>query len=87
MASLASLRFAPEILRRLGEELIPHADQGIVDGGPLDDGRRFVAGGIPPGLRAGGVVGGALALGRISHAPSSGPGSYGQKRPTISLES
>lgn len=25
------LRFAPEILRRLGEELIPHPDQGIVE--------------------------------------------------------
>ena len=24
-------RFAPEILRRLGEELIPHPDQGIVE--------------------------------------------------------
>src|SRR5713226_5602673 len=25
------LRFSPDILRRLGEELIPHADQGIVE--------------------------------------------------------
>lgn len=26
-----SLRFSPEILRRLGEELIPHVDQGIIE--------------------------------------------------------
>jgi hypothetical protein len=25
------LRFAPDILRRLGEELVPHADQGIIE--------------------------------------------------------
>src|SRR5438874_1847289 len=25
------LRFAPDILRRLGEELVPHPDQGIIE--------------------------------------------------------
>jgi signal transduction histidine kinase len=29
--SLAHLRFASDILRRLGEELIPHVDQGIIE--------------------------------------------------------
>src|SRR3954447_1748515 len=29
--STEHLRFSPDILRRLGEELIPHADQGIVE--------------------------------------------------------
>ena len=28
---MTHLGFAPEILRRLGEELVPHADQGIVE--------------------------------------------------------
>ncbi|MEU7963549.1 ATP-binding protein [Streptomyces sp. NPDC049097] len=31
MASLASLRFSPEILRRLGEELVPHPDLGVIE--------------------------------------------------------
>ena len=26
-----SLRFAPSILARLGEELVPHPDQGIIE--------------------------------------------------------
>lgn len=31
MASRASLRFSPEILRRLGEELVPHPDLGVIE--------------------------------------------------------
>ncbi|MGW3125178.1 sensor histidine kinase [Streptomyces sp. NPDC001123] len=31
MASKASLRFSPEILRRLGEELVPHPDLGVIE--------------------------------------------------------
>ncbi|GAA1934872.1 hypothetical protein GCM10009716_47390 [Streptomyces sodiiphilus] len=31
MASIASLRFSPEILRRLGEELVPHPDLGVIE--------------------------------------------------------
>ncbi len=31
MASMANLRFSPEILRRLGEELVPHPDLGVIE--------------------------------------------------------
>lgn len=31
MTSTVNLRFAPEILRRLGEELVPHPDLGVVE--------------------------------------------------------
>ncbi|MEV6784636.1 ATP-binding protein [Streptomyces sp. NPDC051098] len=31
MTSIASLRFSPEILRRLGEELVPHPDLGVIE--------------------------------------------------------
>ena len=31
MTSMANLRFSPEILRRLGEELVPHPDLGVIE--------------------------------------------------------
>src|SRR5437870_13704433 len=31
VAAVEHFRFSPEILRRLGEELIPHIDQGLIE--------------------------------------------------------